>query len=271
MDKRNTTRIGSGWRLLAGGALGLAGCAALFGATRAQATQQGAAIDDARAALEKWVEARKVISQEERDFAVGKELLADRIELVKRDIASVQQKIDDAQATISDTERRKAELAAENEKLKAEAAGLAATVARLEQRTAAMLLRAPDPVRERVKPLSQRFPEDPANTKLSLSERWQNVVGVLNEMNKFQRELVLASEVRTLADGSSAEVTTLYLGLGQAYYVNATGTVAAIGTSTEKGWTWSPANEIAPLVAQVIGIVKGEKVAAFVQLPVKVQ
>jgi septal ring factor EnvC (AmiA/AmiB activator) len=235
------------------------------------AASQGSAIDDARAALERWVEVRKTISQEQRDFTLKKEVLADRIELVERDIESVKAKIEEAKATISETEKKTAELAAENDKLKAEAARKAELVTALERRVSALLARSPDPIRERVKVLSQRFPADPASTKLSLSERWQNVVGVLNEMNKFQRELVVASEVRTLADGGSAEVATLYLGLGQAYYVNATGTVAAIGTSTASGWTWSPANEIAPLVAQVIGIVKGEKVAAFVQLPVKVQ
>lgn len=232
---------------------------------------QGSAIDDARAALERWVEVRKTISQEQRDFTLKKEVLADRIELVERDIESVKAKIEEAKATISETEKKTAELAAENDKLKAEAARKAELVTALERRVSALLARSPDPIRERVKVLSQRFPSDPATTKQSLSERWQNVVGVLNEMNKFQRELVVASEVRTLPDGSSAEVATLYLGLGQAYYVNATGTVAAIGTSTATGWTWNPANEIAPLVSQVIGIVKGEKVAAFVKLPVKVQ
>ena len=256
--------------LIRSAAVGLALASSAWLVSRADAGD-GAKIDEARGALERWVETRKIISQEERDFALSKEILQDRIALVKRDIESVKVKIAEAQTTIAETDKKKAELAAENDVLKQESAKLSATIADLEKATAALLVRAPDPVRERVKPLSQRFPEKPEETKLSLSERWQNVIGVLNEMAKFHRELVLASEVRTLPDGSSVEVTTLYLGLAQAYYVNAAGTVGAIGTSTAQGWSWKPANEVAPLIAQTIGILKGEKVAAFVQLPVQVQ
>jgi len=110
-------------------------------------------------------------------------------------------------------------------------------------RTKRLLERLPDPVRERVKPLSQRFPEDPADTKLSLGERFQNVIGVLNEVNKFNGEVSVTSEVRALANGSSAEVTALYLGIGQAYYVNASGDAAGIGTASADGWVWTPADE----------------------------
>lgn len=65
--------------------------------------------------------------------------------------------------------------------------------------------------------------------------------------------------------------STLYLGLGQAYYVTANGSAAGIGTSTPDGWQWKPANQLAPRVAQAIAIMENEEVPAYVPLPVEVQ
>ncbi|MCG8432352.1 MAG: DUF3450 domain-containing protein, partial [Candidatus Omnitrophica bacterium] len=113
-------------------------------------------------------------------------------------------------------------------------------------------------------------PERPDETKLSLGERFQNIVGVLNEVSKFNREITLASEVRNLPDGTSAEVTTIYVGIGKAYYVNNKGDIAGIGSASENGWRWRTANEAAPEIARAIAILKNEQAAAFTQLPVEI-
>ena len=107
--------------------------------------------------------------------------------------------------------------------------------------------------------------------KLSLSERFQNVLGILNEVNKFNREIAVTSEVRTLADGTSAEVTALYVGIGQGYYVSADGKVAGVGSAAPEGWVWTPANDAAARVAKAIAILKNEQPASFVPLPVRVE
>jgi septal ring factor EnvC (AmiA/AmiB activator) len=228
-------------------------------------------VDKTRAALEKWVETRRIISQEKRDFELGREMLTERIELVQREIESLRGKIGEAEKSITEADKKRAELLEENEKLKEASASLSGTVIKLEARTREFLKRLPDPIRERVKPLSQRFPENPDETKLSLGERFQNIVGVLNEVNKFNREITVTSEVRKLPDGTSAEVTALYIGIGQAYYVNGKGDVAGIGTASPEGWVWTPANKAAAGIAKAIAILKNETAAAFVQLPVEIQ
>ena len=45
----------------------------------------------------------------------------------------------------------------------------------------------------------------------------RSVVGVLNELHKWNREVTVTSEVRAHADGSSVEVAVIYVGLGQAF------------------------------------------------------
>ena len=228
-------------------------------------------VDGVRSALEKWVETRKVISAEQRDWALGKEMLNERIEVVQREIDSLRAKIKEAQASIGEADKKRVELVDENEKLKAVSTALNETVIALENGTKDLLKRLPDPLRERVKPLSQRLPDNPQDTKQSLSERFQNIVGILNEVDKFNREITMTSEVRTLPDGTSVEVTAVYVGIGQSWYASADGQAAGTGTSSPDGWVWTADNRIAPQVGAVISILKNEQVASFVELPVEIQ
>lgn len=228
------------------------------------------ALSDTRDALSEWVATRRVLSQEKRDWALGREVIVDRIAVMRAEIESFKTRVDEAQASVAETDEKRAELFDQNEALKLSAGALSDTVLALEARTRTLLARLPDPIREKVRPLSQRFPDDPAQSKLSLGERFQNIVGVLNEVNKFQREITLTSEVRELPDGSSVEVTALYLGVSQAYYANASGTLAGTGSAGPDGWTWRPANHAAADIARAIAIVQSEEPAAYVPLPLAI-
>ena len=228
-------------------------------------------IDDVRTTMDKWVQTRRLISKERQDWTLGREMLDERIKLVEREIASLREKIAQAQKNIDETDIKRAELVAENDKLKSAGAELAGIVTGMEAQTKALTKRLPDPIRSRVKPLSQGLPVDPNQTEVSLSRRYLNVLGILLEVNKFNRGIELTSEVRTLPDGSVAEVTALYLGLGQAYYTGGNGTIAGVGRPDADGWTWEPVNDAAEQVAEAVAILKNEKVAGFVPLPLTVQ
>ncbi len=228
-------------------------------------------IENTRVALEKWVEIQRIISQEKRDLALAREMLTERIKLVQCESESLRGKISEAEESIAEADKKRAEMIEENEKLKEASASLGSTLVLLEERTRQLLQRLPDPIRERVKPLSQRLPDNTGQSKLSVAERFQNIVGILNEVDKFNREISVTSEVRTLTSGSSIEVAALYIGIGQAYYASANGSIAGIGTVSDEGWVWRPANEAAAQIADAIAILKNEKVATFVQVPVEIE
>ncbi|MGF1572416.1 MAG: DUF3450 family protein [Sumerlaeia bacterium] len=228
-------------------------------------------IDTARESLQQWVETERLISKEKRDLELSREVLQERIALVQQEIESLRGKITSAEESIAEADLKRAELMETNDKLKQASASLAAIVASLEERTLTLLGQLPEPIKDRVRPLSQRIPKAGEETKLSTSERFQNVVGILNEMNKFNREITVTSEVRTLEDGSSAEVTALYMGIGQAFYSGGNGTIAGVGTATNEGWSWKSANDHAAEIARAIAILKNEQVASFVHVPVEVK
>lgn len=250
-------------------ALLVVGAAGLLSSAPAQEEPEDK-VGVARTALEKWVETRKLISKERRDWELGKEMLEDRIELVRDEIASLREKIESAQSSIAEADEKREELIAENEGLKRAAETIHASVAGLEARTKGLLTRLPEPVTDKVKALIQRLPEDPETTEQAITQRFLNVIGILNETNRFNRQITVASEVRTLDDGALAEVTALYVGIGQAYYSRAKGNVAGMGRATAEGWTWTAANDSAAEIARAIAIFQAEEGADFVRLPAEI-
>jgi hypothetical protein len=246
---------------------------AMFGIVRAQqagAGDPGQEVAATRDVIEKWVETRQVLSREKRDWEIGREHLLDRIEVLQSQTAVLLEKIKGTEESISQLGDKRAELQAEGDLRKATEDGLIAQVAALEKRTRELLPRLPEPLRDQVKPVAQLIPAEGEETKQRLDERFRNVLFVLKQVHKWNREITVRSEVRNMPDGTTVEVAVLYVGIGQAYYAGASGKVAGIGNATEAGWVWTPMNEIAPDVATAIAILKNEKVAAFVRLPVKV-
>jgi chromosome segregation ATPase len=248
--------------------LGLAPAAAF---RAAEPEGDGSALRSTRDTLAKWVETQQILSKEKKDWQLGKEVLLQRIALLEEEISSLDERGDEARRQIAEADVKRRELTDEKQDLEQAATALEVSIATLESKTHRLLKMLPGPIVDRIEPLAQRVPADPATTELSLSERFQNVIGILNEVNKFNRDVTVTTEVRAVGDGKTAEVQTLYLGLGQAYYVTANGQSAGIGRPSTEGWSWTEADELAPSILQAIAIVKNEQVPAYVPLPVEIR
>lgn len=265
--------------------------ATLAGLVAALALASNERIESMRATLEKWVETRRQISEERLDWTRKRETLLARMEVLQRELDGVGARLAETREEIAQQEAQGVDLGAGIEKLRETSKELAALVTDLESRTIELLARVPAPVRERVKPFSQRIPvpktaSDVSETasdvpktasdvpktakEMPLSERFQNVVAILNDVNKAASEIFTASEIRTLADGRSAEVTALYIGISKGYSIDGSGTIAAVGWGGPQGWIWTPADEAAPEIAKAIAILSRGGEAQFVRVPVQV-
>lgn len=238
-------------------------------APAAQTPAEG--VEGVRTTLEKWVQTKQLVSREKSDWITGREVMTARIAVVERESETLRQRIADADKTLAENEKVEGELAARKQELESASTAMRDNLVELERRTLALVTRLPEPLRDRVRPFSQRIPTEPKETKASLGERFASLVMVLNEVNKANREVTVASEVRALPDGTTAEVKTIYLGIGQGYYVTGKGDAAGVGTATEQGWVWTPANEHAAVIAKAIAIHQGEQTAAFVPLPIQIR
>lgn len=239
-------------------------------AGKAGATAGTRTIEEARLAMSKWIETQQIISKEKKDWQQAREILLGRVELVKQEVLGHEQKIKEAEGEIAEAKKKKDDLIAQNEALKTEAKNLVDRVVKMEVEVKKLMKRLPDPLQTKLQPVFQRIPEDPTATRVSVAERFQNVLQILNEAAKAQNEITVNVEVRTLAGGKVAEVKTIYIGLAQGFYVSPSGE-AGIGRPTDDGWKWDPSPAVAKDVLTAVEILEGKHSPAYVPLPVKLQ
>ncbi len=246
----------------------------LFAAAWTAAAQEGgdgaADLDAARAGVGKWVGTQQILFKERRDWQQSREVFTARIEAVKKEIAQIEERLGETRRTNGEAAGRRAEAQAESVVLRRTGTGLVEAVTQFEAHLRRLRGLLPVPVQEKLAPLYQRMPAVAAPTRASAAERFQNVLGILNEINRTNGEITLASEIRTLADGRPSEVRTVYLGLAQAYYLSAGGE-AGIGRPESDGWIWEAAPNLAPRIAEVVEILQNKRSPQFVSLPVRIQ
>ena len=92
-------------------------------------------------------------------------------------------------ATASDEER--ISLASKKESLKAASKVVESSIGKLEESLKRIIPSLPSPLLEKIRPLLRRLPDDPLITDLSLGERVQNIVGILNETDKFNTTITI--------------------------------------------------------------------------------
>jgi hypothetical protein len=253
----------------------LSGCAALLtlACCLAPAVAQAPAdaVDTTRITLAKWFETQQILSKEKRDWELGKEVLEQRIAMLENEIAGLDGKIAEARQSLGEAAARKSDVAAGHRDLEAATSLMQERIAPLETKTRDLIRTLPAPIRDRIEPLARRIPENPDASHLTLGQRYQSVIGVLNEIDKFNREITVVNELRELPDGRKLEVRALYLGLGQGYYVTPDGESAGLGVAGDGGWTWQPADALAPHIARAIAIFENEQPPAYVPLEVNIR
>ena len=229
-------------------------------------------IEATRETLTKWVETKQLISKEKSEWASGKDILEDRVRLAQAETTTVRDKLKEISTAVAEAQKKRDELAAQNDKLKATAEKSKAMVIAAEKKLRPLIPQLPEPLREKLKPIIARFPEDSEKSTASMAERLQNVLGILDQASAFNSTVASVKELRTFPDGTRAEVTTVYLGLSQAYYTNREGTLAGIGHPGPDGWVWKPDNANGKKILLAVHILEGkEKGATFIDLPVKIQ
>jgi len=227
-------------------------------------------LEATRLTMNKWIETQQIISKERKEWQQGKEILLGRLELINKELSTLQEKLKQAESSVAESDRTRNALLAENDQIKAAGSKLTDAAVDMESKIQQISNQLPEPVKTRLQPLYQRIPVDATNTRVSTAERFQNVLGILNELNKTNNEIAVSYEVQTLADGKPSEVKVIYIGLAQAYYVSMR-EEAGIGRPSATGWVWEPANSIARGVLTALEILQGKHTPAFVPLPVKIQ
>ena len=247
----------------------IAAMAATLLVVRPCATGAESPLVEVRTVVEQWVQTRQLISRTQADWEAEKEMLVQTKALYERELAGIETQMSKVSTNSVQVDRER-EAAEKDLKESVETLDHATGVmAGLEARVRAMTGRLPSPLVETMQPLLARLPEEGKPTKVSVTERVQTVVSLLNEIDKFNNAVGIYSEKRANGKGEDVSVETVYLGLGSAYFVNQTGEFSGSGSPSEKaGWEWIADPSLAAPVREVIRIYRGERTATFVPLPV---
>lgn len=264
---------------------GAAAVAVLIAASQPAATQSiqtraapkqdvGPLLQQSREVLEKYYEMERLIAKERADWELGKEILQDRIDLMKDQISDLAEKTKEVDAGITEADEEREKLVSKSDDLKALQRAQIDLITALEADVRGLLRISPEGLVGKVQALADRLP-DPGTEKvdLSVSERYQNVLGILNETNKFAADLSTFLERRTLDTGQMAEVETLYLGLAKAYFRGSgegESVPAGIGTPGPDAWVWQARPDHADAIRKMLIMQQNATAAEFVMAPVKV-
>lgn len=229
--------------------------------------------DKARTTLERWVETRQIIAQERTAWLAEEKTLTESIDFLKTEMASIKQAIADANVDISTQDDTQKELRTEINDAEEALKVVEAAVPVFEKKLLDLASIFPSVFVEKVATQMRRIPDPSSNRAVSatLDERVQNIISILENIEYFNKTINLSSELRE-TDGDTIEVKTIYIGFGQAYFVDEGMTTAGYGYPViGKGWEWISMPEIAQAVTNTILVADNRKPAVFVSVPVDLQ
>jgi septal ring factor EnvC (AmiA/AmiB activator) len=245
---------------------------ALFGALSCSVSACAeTSLDATRSTLEKWVETKQLISKTKADWQTDKETIEQTLQLFDRELKTVEEQMSKLSTNNTQVEKERviaeAQLNASSESLD-RAKQFAAT---FEDKMAKFAPQLPMPLQDILKPLLAKLPADSADTKMASTERIQVIVGILNEVDKFNNAVNLFSEKRKNEKGEEVAVETVYVGLGVAYFVNDADNFAGMGIPGANGWEWTIKSDLAEPVRKIVKIYRNEHPAHFVALPASIR
>ncbi len=243
--------------------------AALLAALAAAPAVAGPA-SDYKAKLSKWVETRRIHSEEVSEWEAERETLEATRDLLRQQKKSLEADIAELRESSTAADDERDELLLEREDHQRASQALEAEIRAMEESVLALAPRLPEPLQRKLEPLLVQIPDDPERTRLQLGARLMNVLGVLAQAEKWNGTATLVGETRAVGGGDrKVALRTLYWGLGQAITVDAQGETAGIGRPGPDGWTFTDAPEIADEARRLLDIYEGNTDRIeFVALPV---
>jgi hypothetical protein len=230
----------------------------------------GADVADFKTKLSKWVETRRILSEEKADWDADRATLEASRDLLRQQKKSLEADIAELSESSTAADDERDSLLVEREEHQLANQALEAEIRGMEASVQALVPRLPEALQRKLEPLLVQIPEDPDATRTALGQRLMNVLGVLAQAEKWNGTATMVGETRAIGAGEQkVAVRTLYWGLGQAIYVDSQGESAGIGRPGPDGWVFSDAPDLADGARTLHDIYEGNTDRIeFVALPV---
>lgn len=228
----------------------------------------GAEIKETHAIIGEWVTTERLISEEESDWETEKAALLDLKQALGAELGELNAKLRETEEEAVGAAKQRQDLTARKDAAQQATRslhqGLDRAVAILER--AFSLL--PTPVADRLSPYRKKLVPGKGMPMPPLRQRVDALVSLLQAMQNFHQSVTLERQEFTLDDNQSREFQVMYFGLGTAYFVNESGTVAGYGKPGERGWQWTRSDRLAREISTGVDMLNNRAMPRFLELPI---
>lgn len=228
-------------------------------------------LDETRSAIEEWVRTEQLISQESRQWREEQTYINNIITILTAEQRELNEQIALAQEIATRADEEREVLVEQLSTYQEISALLESRVADYERQLLLVTDYLPEMLKQELAPRLSRLNSGSEALTLSLGERAQTVLNIVSEIQNFDSNLTLTTEIVPNDRNDQIEVRVLYLGLSRAFFINDNATLGGYGVPTESGWQWQQANELNQAIADAMASFEARISPQLVDLPMQVQ
>ena len=176
-----------------------------------------------------------MISEETTEWNIEKAALLDIRDALKTEIIELDKRLAESEEEAVGAAKQRTELLEQKNEIEETTRSLLEGVDTLEIQVEEAFKILPTPLAKRLQPFRQKLNNQIENYNIPLRQRVDTLLSLLQAISLYHRNISIERQEFSLEDGVSREFQVMYFGLGIAYFVNESGTVAGYGSPSKKG------------------------------------
>ncbi len=212
------------------------------------------------------------------DWNERRQVLQHRLTLLEREAEVLEEMLAETSEDVSEVDERRQQLTQEQQTLEKRQEAMRAAIEAAIIKLDALSVRIPPPLQEEWSTGLAQVKRD----EMNLSEKLEKILSLSKTAEQFERRIAIHHDVMSIAgaeDSKNVQVTQLYLGLSQGWYVSSEGDYYGYGYADANGWHWQhlsrggagssevPVNP--EQLLRILAMIENPTQAEFVTLPVK--
>ena len=217
--------------------------------------------------IKEWIQTEQLISEEESKWKSERSTLLDLQDALNEEITELETKLKQFEKENIGAARERTILSKRKENAQITSELIYQKMQKVEDVVKSILPILPTPLLEKSDTLLENINSKNENNQ-PLRSRLDATISLLRNIHTFHRSVHLERLEFALDDGKSREFRVIYFGLGVAYFVNESGTVAGWGKPSPGGWTWTRKDELAKEISSGVQMIQNRTLPRFLKLPV---
>ena len=227
----------------------------------------GTTFKDTTTIIQEWIQTEQLISEETTEWNIEKAALLDIRDALKTEIIELDKRLAESEEEAVGAAKQRTELLEQKNEIEDTTRSLLEGVDALEIQVEEAFKILPTPLAKRLQPFRQKLNNQIEDYNIPLRQRVDTLLSLIQAVSLFHRNISIERQEFSLEDGVSREFQVMYFGLGIAYFVNESGTVAGYGSPSKNGWVWKRDDSLALEISTGLDMVNNRAMPRFLKLP----